>query len=116
MSDARKALRHHLAETPLPRGADDDDVYRLLLAFEELGSNGIRHTGAPIRVRVDNFADGWLIDVSDERPEQPPVPALDRDPALGGHGLHFIAGMSAAFGWTVIGTRKHVWAVLRPAA
>ena len=37
---------------------------------------------------------GWLLDLSDEAPERPPVPAVDRDPALGGMGLHLVAQLS----------------------
>ncbi len=98
----------------LPAGASPDDVDRLLLAFEELASNGLRHSGAPVEVRVSTYDRGWLIDVSDSCPEQPPTPAVDRDPALGGLGLHLIARLSAACGWAVTGSRKHVWAVLLP--
>ena len=107
---ARNALRD-LDARSLPDGADDD-VYHLLLAFEELASNGLRHGGEPVQVQVESCDDGWLLDVSDARPDQPPVPAVDRDPALGGLGLHLVARLSAAVGWTVVGTRKHVWAAL----
>lgn len=115
LTAARRALRRGLAEQPLPSGAGEGDVDRLLLAFEELTSNGLRHSGAPIEVQVDGCGAGWLIDVSDARPDQPPVPAVDRDPALGGLGLHLVARLSAACGWAVAGPRKHVWAALRPA-
>jgi len=115
LTAARNVLRRSLTAEPPPQGADADDVDRLLLTFEELASNGLRHSGAPVQVRVDGCHGGWLIDVSDVRPDQPPVLAVDRDPALGGLGLHLIARLSAAFGWAVIGTRKHVWAALLPA-
>ncbi|WP_138732197.1 ATP-binding protein [Modestobacter excelsi] len=107
LTGARNDLRRSL-----PAGSPPDDVDRLLLVFEELASNGLRHSGAPVEVRVDGCDRGWLVDVSDACPEQPPVPALDRDPALGGLGLHLVARLSAAFGWAVDGDRKHVWAVL----
>jgi anti-sigma regulatory factor (Ser/Thr protein kinase) len=113
---ARNELRAGLAQHALPEDADADDVDRLLLAFEELASNGLRHSGAPVQVRVDECGAGWLIDVSDARPDRPPVPAVDRDPALGGLGLHLIARLSTTVGWAVIGTRKHVWAALVPTA
>ncbi|MGY2085395.1 ATP-binding protein [Blastococcus sp. SYSU DS0539] len=116
LSAARTELRRGLAATTLPHGADADDVDRLLLAFEELASNGLRHTGAPVQVRVAGCDDGWLVDVSDARPDRPPVPAVDRDPARGGLGLHLVARLSARFGWAVVGARKHVWAALGPAA
>jgi anti-sigma regulatory factor (Ser/Thr protein kinase) len=108
---------------PAPRtGADDHpapthlpDVDRLLLAFEELASNGLRHSGAPIRVQVLGCPEGWLVDVSDACPDSPPTPAVDRDPALGGLGLHLVARLAAAVGWAADGGRKHVWAALLPA-
>ncbi|WP_299951903.1 ATP-binding protein [uncultured Modestobacter sp.] len=115
LTGARRELSRSLAAVPLPSGADEDDVERLLLAFEELTSNGLRHSGAPIQVRVDSCDGGWMVDVSDALPDRPPVPAVDRDPALGGLGLHLVARLSAAFGWTADGARKHVWAALVPA-
>lgn len=116
LTGARNDLRRGLVAGALPVGADADDVDRLLLAFEELASNGLRHSGAAVQVRVVGCDGGWLVDVSDARPDRPPVPAVDRDPAFGGLGLHLIARMSAAFGWAVVGARKHVWAALVPAA
>jgi hypothetical protein len=55
---------------------------------------------------------GWLLDVSDRAPEIMPTPAVDRDPAQGGLGLHLVARLSVAHGWYVDGGRKHVWACL----
>jgi anti-sigma regulatory factor (Ser/Thr protein kinase) len=115
LTAARGALRDDLAGDALPPGADADDVDRLLLAFEELASNGLRHSGQPIVVVVTGCPSGWLIDVSDARPDHPPVPAVDRDPAYGGLGLHLIARLAAAHGWVIAGARKHVWACLTTA-
>jgi anti-sigma regulatory factor (Ser/Thr protein kinase) len=112
LTRARTELRARLVGPGLPDRADLEDVDRLLLMFEELASNGLRHGGAPIRVCVTATDDGWLVDASDARPDRPPVPAVDRDPALGGHGLHLVARLSARYGWTVVGGRKHVWAAL----
>lgn len=116
LTAARGRLRDDLTGAGLPAGADADDVDRLLLAFEELASNGLRHSGQLIEVTVTGCPAGWLIDVSDARPDRPPVPAVDRDPALGGLGLHLIARLAAAHGWVVAGARKHVWACLTLAA
>jgi hypothetical protein len=55
---------------------------------------------------------GWLLDVSDEAPDRPPIPAVDRDPALGGMGLHLVAQLSSDYGWEERPGRKHVWARL----
>jgi anti-sigma regulatory factor (Ser/Thr protein kinase) len=112
LTRARTELRARLVGPSLPDRADLDDVDRLLLMFEELASNGLRHGGAPIRVCVTETDDGWLVDVSDGQPDRPPVPAVDRDPAQGGHGLHLVARLSARYGWDVVAGRKHVWAAL----
>jgi anti-sigma regulatory factor (Ser/Thr protein kinase) len=114
LTAARNQLRDDLARELVLPGADSDDVDRLLLAFEELASNGLRHGGAPVDVRVAGCPEGWLIDVTDARIDRSPVPAVDRDPSLGGLGLHLIARLSARFGFAVIGPRKHVWACLVP--
>jgi hypothetical protein len=53
-----------------------------------------------------------LLDLSDEAPDRPPIPAVDRDPALGGMGLHLVAQLSTTFGWEERPGRKHVWARL----
>ena len=41
-----------------------------------------------------------------------PAPAVDRDPAKGGMGLHLVAELAVAHGWYVDGMAKHVWACL----
>ena len=83
-----------------------------MLAFEELTSNGLRHGGRPVHVSVTADAHGWLIDVTDSSVDRPPTPAVDRDPAHGGLGLHLVARLSTGHGWFVQGGRKHVWACL----
>lgn len=112
LSGARALLRDVLRHA-LPTGADGDDVDRLLLAFEELASNGLRHGRAPVRVRVSSTAHGWLIDASDAATDRHPAPAVDRDPAHGGLGLYLVARLSAAHGWIVRSGRKHVWACVQ---
>lgn len=84
---------------------------RCLLAFEELASNGLRHGGVPVWARIVAGAD-LLIEVSDANPAQSPEPAIGRDPALGGLGLHLIPELTAAHGWYISHQRKrkHVWA------
>jgi signal transduction histidine kinase len=93
-------------------GASGADVDRLLLAFEELGSNGLRHGQPPIRISVVTTGTGWVLDVSDGAVEQPPSPAVDRDPAEGGLGLYLIARLACGHGWDVHDGRKHVWACI----
>ena len=115
LTAARRALHGDLAdEAPCPSGAGDADVERLLLAFEELASNALRHGGTPVTVEVVATECGWLVDVADGRPDVAPAPAVGRDPALGGLGLHLIARLASSHGWAVDGTAKHVWACLTP--
>src|SRR3954468_7844948 len=92
------------------RRPDDDDLERLLLIFEELASNGLRHGRPPVRVLLATIPTGWLLDVSDAAADRPPVPARGRDAAAGGMGLPLVARLAAPPGWTVHGGRKHVWA------
>ena len=96
--------------------ADEAAIERLLLAFEELASNGVRHGLPPVHTTVTAASGGWLIDVTDAEPQQPPVPALDRDPAYGGLGLHLIARLCASHGWATVAGRKHVWGFVSLAA
>ncbi|HEY4630441.1 MAG TPA: ATP-binding protein, partial [Blastococcus sp.] len=112
----RLQLRATLSNGSRPSGATDDDVERLLLAFEELVSNGLRHGRGPVRVAVTTTGSGWLIEVSDAAGDSPPEPAIDRDAALGGLGLYLVAQLSAAHGWTAEKDgRKVVWAWLESA-
>jgi Histidine kinase-like ATPase domain len=106
----RRCLAAALHNGSRPDRADDSDVERLLLVFEELVSNGLRHGQGPVRVTVTGTGSGWLLDVSDAAADRPPAPAIGRDAAHGGLGLYLVAGLSAAHGWELHGDRKHVWA------
>jgi anti-sigma regulatory factor (Ser/Thr protein kinase) len=106
----RTELRRRLRATP----DDDEEVdEEILLAVDELASNGLRHGLGPVSARVIGTTRGWLVDISDRATGRGPEPATDRDPALGGMGLHIVARMSTLCGWTVAEGRKHVWALLR---
>jgi serine phosphatase RsbU (regulator of sigma subunit) len=84
---------------------------RLELVFEELVSNGVRHGQGLVEVTVSATGTGWLLEVVDAAGNTPPIPAIDRDAALGGLGLYLTARLSSAHGWTPTGTgRKLVWA------
>jgi hypothetical protein len=63
--------------------ADADAVEAVLLAFEELASNGLRHGRPTVHVTVTSACPGWLLEVSDDDADQPPAPAVDRDAAHG---------------------------------
>jgi two-component sensor histidine kinase len=109
LSHLRRALVARVGHGPGPVG-DDADLEELLLVFEELTSNGLRHGRPPVRVVVVGTPTGWLLDVSDAAADRPPAPAYGRDAAAGGMGLPLVARLAAAHGWTVDGDRKHVWA------
>lgn len=106
----RRRLGTHLSTRFLPAGGDERAVECLLLAFEELVSNALRHGRGTITATLTATNTSWLLEVSDDASERPPVPAVDRDPARGGLGLHMVARIAGAHGWTVVGTRKVVWA------
>ena len=109
---ARAGLRDRLDGVGPSSGPEDTAAERLVLAFDELASNALRHGGAPVVATVVSGSGGWLIDVSDRAPESMPTPAVDRDPAQGGMGLHLVARLSVAHGWYVDAGAKHVWACL----
>ena len=110
----RAQLRELLAARAQASPAEVVPVDSLLLAFDELASNAVRHGVRPVTAQLVTGPEGWLIDVSDDGAEQPPQPAVDRDPARGGLGLYLIARLTTAHGWTVRAGRKHVWALLQP--
>jgi anti-sigma regulatory factor (Ser/Thr protein kinase) len=105
-------LRARLAHPSLASRSTEDAREGLLLVFEELSSNALRHGGGAVQAVIVANAAGWLIVLSDEAPDRPPQPAVDRDPALGGMGLPMVAQLSLTFGWASEDGRKHVWAAL----
>jgi anti-sigma regulatory factor (Ser/Thr protein kinase) len=109
---ARAGLRTRLCGVGFPTDEDNDADESLVLAFDELASNALRHGESPVVATVVAGSGGWLLDVSDHAAEDMPTPAVGRDPAQGGMGLYLVARMSAAHGWYVDGGLKHVWACL----
>jgi hypothetical protein len=108
----RVEMRRQLRAAGCDEAADDPVCDRLLLAVDELSSNGLRHGTGPVGARVVAVAGGWLIDVTDCDTGHGPEPAVDRDPAFGGMGLNLVADLTTSRGWTVTDGRKHVWARL----
>jgi anti-sigma regulatory factor (Ser/Thr protein kinase) len=109
---ARAGLRTRLGTVGLPVQDEETAGERLVLAFDELASNALRHGECPVVATVVAGSGGWLLDVSDRAPETMPAPAVNRDPAQGGLGLHLVARLAVAHGWYVDEDRKHVWACL----
>jgi anti-sigma regulatory factor (Ser/Thr protein kinase) len=108
----RAGLRDRLGNVSSPHDGADRAGEQLILAFDELASNALRHGESPVVATVVAGSGGWLIDVSDRAPETMPAPVVDRDPAQGGMGLQLVAKLSVAHGWYVDDGAKHVWACL----
>ncbi|MFW3170379.1 ATP-binding protein [Geodermatophilus sp. CPCC 206100] len=108
---ARAVLRSRLGGVGFPQD-EDQAAERLVLAFDELASNALRHGLSPVVATVIAGSGGWLLDVSDRDPDTMPTPAVGRDPAQGGLGLYLVARLAVAHGWYVDEECKHVWACL----
>src|SRR3954447_3024518 len=65
LTGLRRRLRVAVAEGFAPAYTDDDDIERLLLAFDELISNALRHGSPPARVVVNATGNGWALHASD---------------------------------------------------
>ena len=113
LTRSRMELHASVLSAGVPPGDIADDVERLLLAYEELASNGFRHGQAPVEAVVTAAGNGWLIDVIDAAVDRAPAPAADRDPAFGGLGLFLITRLCRDYGWSVVSGRKHVWGYVR---
>ncbi|MGY1689388.1 ATP-binding protein [Geodermatophilus sp. SYSU D01105] len=112
LPSVRAGLRSRLDGVGFPVDDEGHATERLILAFDELASNALRHGLSPVVATVIAGSGGWLLDVSDRDPETMPAPAVDRDPAQGGLGLYLVARLSVAHGWYVDDGCKHVWACL----
>jgi hypothetical protein len=111
----RAGLRARLGARCDDQDTGDPVGDRIVLAVDELASNGLRHGLAPVTARIAETAHGWLIDISDLAIDHGPEPAVGRDRALGGMGLYLVAALTAGRGWSVVGGHKHVWACLSAA-
>jgi anti-sigma regulatory factor (Ser/Thr protein kinase) len=108
----RAELRRGLAERSSGDAAAVEMDEAVVLAFDEMASNALRHGGGGVRARVQQTADAWLIEVRDSAPHTPPQPAVGRDPSQGGLGLYLIAEMANDHGWHLADGQKSVWALL----
>ncbi|HEV7871770.1 MAG TPA: ATP-binding protein [Modestobacter sp.] len=108
----RAQLRRGLAEVSGTDPAARDLDEAVVLAFDEMASNALRHGGGGVRARVQQTADSWLIEVRDSAAQRPPQPAVGRDPSQGGLGLYLIAEMANDHGWHLTDGQKSVWALL----
>src|SRR3712207_2953079 len=66
VSRVRADLRARIAHPSVCSTSTDDARDGLLLVFEELASNALRHGGGAVRALVVAGTDGWLLDLSDE--------------------------------------------------
>ena len=112
VSRVRSDLRARIAHPSVSSGSTDDARDGLLLVFEELASNALRHGGGDVRALVVAGPGGWLLDLSDEAPERRVAVHRGYRRAPGGMGLHLVAQLSSEFGWEKRPGRKHVWARL----
>jgi len=108
----RAELRRGLASRSAGDLAAEELDEAVVLAFDEMASNALRHGGGGVRARVQQTPDAWLIEVCDSAPSAPPQPAVGRDPSLGGLGLYLIAEMADDHGWYLTEGQKSVWALL----
>ena len=110
---SRQQLAAAVHDGDRPPAASDGAAERLLLAFEELVSNAVRHGRQPVEATVTVTDHFWLLLVTDAAGEQPPALAVGRDAALGGLGLGLVAAICGAVGWEAREDgRKVVWARL----
>ena len=118
LASIRRELHERLAEAAPPPVTDCDadrqvELHEhLVLSFDELLSNALRHGRAPVGGAVRRTAAAWLLVVSDAAAGAPPHPDPDRDPAQGGLGLRMVADLSADHGWCSDAEHKQVWALL----
>lgn len=87
-----------------------DPVERVLLVATELAGNALRHAAPPATLRLSRSSGGWIVLVSDPRPQSPPRPAPPGGRDGGGRGLLIVDTLSSGTGWCPDGESKLVWA------
>src|SRR3712207_7487743 len=83
---ARSGLRSRLSEVGLPDTADDSAGERLVLAFDELASNALRHGEVPVVATVVAGSGGGLPGVCARPPGHTREPAVGAGPPPRGKG------------------------------
>jgi anti-sigma regulatory factor (Ser/Thr protein kinase) len=113
LPQVRAQLRRHLGKRARHSGTHSAELLdQLVLAFDEMASNALRHGGGEVGASVQLTETSYLIQVSDAASAAPPVPAVGRDPSEGGLGLYLIAELATDHGWYAENGAKHVWALL----
>jgi hypothetical protein len=84
----RAHLRSRLRSAACDDAAGDGDPVsdRMVLAVDELTSNGMCHGVGPVEVRIVGTEDGGLIDIRGAATERGPELAVGRNSSLGGMG------------------------------
>lgn len=109
----RADVRRHVADDDVrPAEPENEAAERMVLALDELASNGLRHGRHPVGLRVCPLPAHWLVDVTDAAPNTAPSPDPGRSPGEGGYGLFVIAAYATGYGWVAEHDCKHVWALL----
>jgi serine/threonine-protein kinase RsbW len=85
---------------------------RLALVVTELATNALRHAARPVEVAIARSPDGWVVTVSDSRPDVVPQPRPYRPGTVGGRGLVVVAWVTSRMGYFADASRKHVWALV----
>lgn len=104
LEEARR-VEQRSADTEVGAVAD-----RIVLVASELATNGVRHGGPPVLVRLLRGGGVTAVDVVDHNPDDPPVLVTDRARG-GGFGLVLARRACRALGWfRADADTKHVWA------
>lgn len=108
----RADVHRHLADDDRTAPPGGEAAERMVLALDELASNGLRHGRRPVGLRVCPLPAHWLVDVTDAAVDTPPSTAPGRPAGQGGYGLLVVAAYATGFGWAADHDCKHVWALL----
>lgn len=105
----RASLRRVLSVHVVREEDLEDVAERMTIVATELATNALHHAKSPALVQLSRTTSSFILDVADDRPDQPPQIA-DREPGAGGLGLKFTQELAADTGWYVANSTKHVWA------